>query len=119
LTGFTKKAREVRFIGTSQNAIGNVRHARILKHHQAGQIVLKMAEFTLIVEQIAECFGMESHYRSRGHDGQDHYPPSYPGAIEIGKSDPILYHSGAEGKSQHFRALLHEKPELIKALEIV
>ena len=89
--------------GVREHFIGNVRHARILKHHQAGQIVLKMAKFTLIVEQIEECFGMESHYRSRGHDGQDHYPPSYPGAIEVGKSDPILYHSGAEGKSQHSR----------------
>jgi hypothetical protein len=77
-----------------------VRHALILKDHQAGQVVLKMAKFRLIIEQIAEGITMRHHYRSRGHDWQDHYPPSSLGVTEVGKSDPMLYRSRAEGKTQ-------------------
>ena len=69
-----------------QDAIGDVRHARILKNYQASQIVLKMAKFTLIIEQVAEGIAMRHHYRSRGHDWQDHSLPSSPGVTEVGKS---------------------------------
>ncbi len=100
---FTEKTRQVGLVSAIEDAIGDVSQALVFQHDQARQVVLKMAECTLILTEVAESVGMRLHHRSRGHDGQRHDPLSYLAAIQVGKFDLILYRFEVEGKSQQSR----------------
>jgi hypothetical protein len=47
---FREEARQVGFVGAVQNAPGDVRHAFVRKHHQGGQVVLKVSKLLTVLK---------------------------------------------------------------------
>jgi hypothetical protein len=76
--GLRKKARDVRFVGTVEDAARDIGHALVGQDDEPGQIVLEMPNLAVVVKEIPEGRGVFGDHRSQGHKRQFHRTPPCP-----------------------------------------